>query len=216
MLRLVQIDLRQNAVWLMPFFVLLAISEFAVSYPGRFGICFAAGFQFGFFMVLVYFVRGAYYRSDMLYLTLPINRIDFVSAKYVTAAILFFGPPIYGLVFWDLLGFFLAGQRLSSHQVDNGYALAHSMLARLAGSWIALAVILPIVLRWGSLLRITVMWILLAIVTSGNVYYFLRYSTTHAARFGMDGWILIVVLVLLTIGLLSFKLSAWLFQHKEV
>jgi hypothetical protein len=72
-----------------------------------------------------------------------------------------------------------------------------------------------VVLRWGTLMRIVAMWMLLLIYVGAMRTYFLKLSAVSSAYFGVIGWILIVVLALLAIGLLSFRLSLWLVRHKE-
>lgn len=215
MLRLVKANLRFNAAWLTGITILLVLWQFAVSHPRRFGPGFSAGFSIGFLMSLMYFIRDAYYKAEVLYRALPVDRRDLVSAKYATSAILFFGPPLYGLVFWDLLIFFVSGHHSSGFQLDVGYTVGHSLIARMVLWWLVLSAFLPIALRWGSLSRVATLWILLAIISPVYLHSVLVVSRAGSMRFSMNVWILIVIFTMLTIGLLSFELSVWLCRHKE-
>ena len=215
MLRLVKVDLRFNAAWLTGITILLVLWQFAVSHPRKFGPGFSAGFSIGFLMSLTYFIRDAYYKAEVLYRALPVGRTDVVSAKYVTSAILFFGPPLYGLVFWDLLMFIVSGHHSSDFQLDLGYTFEHSLIARMVLWWLVLSAFLPIALRWGSLLRVATLWTLLSVISPVYLHSVLVVSRAGSMRFSMNTWILIVIFSMLTIGLFSFELSVWLCRRKE-
>ncbi len=213
-LRLVKTELRVNAVRLIWAFAGITFWQFAMFYPGHFGNCLSIGFQFGLLMPLVVFISGPYYKSDLLYRTMPISFLELISTKYLVVSLLFFGPVMQGLVL-DLLGLLFARHESWVFQIDSGYTVSDYLIAGATASWIAFNAILPVVLRWGTLMRIVAMWMLLLIYVGAMRTYFLKLSAVSSAYFGVIGWILIVVLALLAIGLLSFRLSLWLVRHKE-
>jgi hypothetical protein len=214
MLRLVKADLRFNAVRLMWAFAAITFGMFVRFYPGHFGSSVSIGFQFGLLMPVVVFIAGPYYKSDLLYRTMPINFLELISAKYLIVFLLLFGPIVEGIVF-DLLGLLFTDHGSWVFQIDRGYTLGDYLIAGAAASCVAFSAILPVILRWGSLMRVIAMWVLLFVYVGVARTYFLTLSAVGSAFFGTFGWVLIVVLALLTIGVLSFRISLWLVRHKE-
>jgi len=229
MRRLVANDFKLNAVlfsWLFVisnlYYLLLArIHMLGRGYtPG--GV--AVGIAFTSVMVLALFLREDQNKGQIIYRSLPLSHAKIVSARYISVFLIAMANVAYGVSI-QLINLRLGpwvmryGGRVVrdvSIQMDAGYALEHSLIARALALTVVISVAVPLIIRYGSLWRILIGYLVLMFVWSIGVSRLLRLSLYTGFFLGLSRWMFFAIVSMCIMLSISYKLSVWLYGRREL
>lgn len=222
MLRLIENDLRMNAMWLFSIFVLLnldlaVLARFQILVYGLRGI--QVGFAFILPMALPIFLREESYKGQVVYRSIPVSRWKLVSARYLSVCLLATASVVYGWFYQNLIERFGPSVRhlyRGYRHMDAGYLLEHSLIARILGFCIVLSIAIPLIIRYGTVWRILIGFVVLLLTRSKGIDYLLGFSLHNAFFLGLSRWTFFVVVLLLAVVSGSFWLSVWLYNQRDL
>lgn len=220
MLRLIRNDLRLNATILLLVFILLNVALiWSLSwrlYPHRF-LTLRAGFNWSIVLSLIVYLRDVYYKGQLLNRSLPIPIPIIVLSRYFSVVLLALIAIFYGWTFQAVL------ETLTPHlsrtylagQMEAGYALEHSVIARVLGLSILFSVVTPLVFRYGKFWPIVVGFFAVQVVWGTFIDGLLAFSLSATIFLGSSRWMFFASLMALAFLALSVKASVWLYARKE-
>ena len=215
MLRLIKNDFRLNAVWLLLFCVLLMLMEVTPWVGDRRAFSgLLRGVGMANLMIVALLARESYYGGYVLHRTLPIEVHATVAGKYVTIGLLVLAFASLGQLFQEMVGL-VTHSPFAHYQIDIGYPVDHSLIVRVVGWWMLLAILLPLIFRYGTALRIAIGYVVIGTLYAIAVFPLLNVSVSGARILGMKGWILFIEVMFVVISVLSFKMSVGVLQRKE-
>jgi hypothetical protein len=177
-----------------------------------------AGSFFALVMVLVVFLREEYSKGQVVYRSLPVSGLHIVLARYASVCLIIIACMLYGHLFQYTI--FRFSPRPTRHvlteQIDAGYALEHSLIARgLAISSIA-AVAMPLVVRFPMFWGILGGYIACLFIWSRLIERLLAYSLHTTFFLGLSRWTFFAVVFMIAINVLSLRLSVWLYGQRDL
>ena len=229
MRRLIANDIRLNAVlffWLFVisnlYYLLLArMHALGRMYaPGGVGV----GIAFTSVMVLALFLREDQNKGHVMYRSLPLSHAKIVTARYISILLIGLANIAYGVAIQSINS--RVGPWVQRHgvrfvqdlsvQLDAGYALEHSLLARALVVTIMISVAVPLIIRYGSLWRTLIGYLVLMFVWATGVKYLLRFSLYSGFFLGLSRWTFLAVISMCILLALSCRLSVWLYGRREL
>jgi hypothetical protein len=222
MLRLIENDLRLNAIWLFSIFVIMnldlaVLAHFHLLRYGLRGV--QVGFAFILPITLPIFLREESYIGQVIYRSIPVSRWKLVLSRYLTVCLLAMACVVYGWFYQSVIDHFDPSMRriLGLYRVmDPGYLVEHSLIARTFEYSIIFAVAIPLMIRFGSVWRIVIGFIALWFFRSTVVDYLLDYSLHSAFFLGLSRWMFFAVLILIAIASISIWVSTWLYSKRDL
>jgi hypothetical protein len=221
MLRLLYNDIRLNVVWFFWVFLLLNLDlSLRASMNLYFNPYSGIKVAFSYVMVLplVLFLREEYWKTRVVDRSLPVSASRFVITRYLSVCLLGLLPVLYGWLyqgFIEILGpHSLIPYRLQ--HMEAGYGLEHSLIARSLGFSIALAIAMPLVIRFGSVWKILIGFVCLRIVWSRIIDYLLGYSLHTTFFLGWSRWVFFASVFIIAILSISARLSVWLYEQRDL
>jgi len=221
MLRLVYNDIRLNAVWFFWVFLLLNLDLVLRAsmhlYPSHYGSLQVA-FSYAMILPLVLFARESYWKTQVVTRSLPVSPSKFVVTRYLTICLLSLLPAFYGWLYQVLieaLGPHI-GHFYRAQQMEAGYSIEHSLIARAIGLSVALSIVMPLVIRYGSVWTILVGFVLLRIAWSTFIDLLLDYSLHTSLFLGFARWVFFVTVFIVIILSLSVRVSIWLYGKRDL
>jgi hypothetical protein len=228
MSRLIANDFRLNAVLFFALFVIsnllyLLLARMDVlggTYaPGGVGV----GLAMTSVMVLALFLREDQNKGQIMYRSLPLSHTKIVSARYISVFLIGTANIAYGAAVQSInarLGPWVRGYggrivHNVSVQLDGGYALEHSLIARALAVTIVISLAVPLIIRYGSLWRILLGYLILMFVWSIGVNHLLRVSLNTTIFLGLSRWMFFAAVFTLSILSFSYRLSIWLYGRRE-
>jgi hypothetical protein len=229
MRRLIANDFRLNAVLFFALFVisnllyllLARIHALGETYaPGGVGV----GLAMTSVMVLALFLREDQNKGQIIYRSLPLSHAKIVSARYISIFLIGTANIAYGVAMQSInsrLGPWVRrfGSRFVqtlSVQLDGGYALEHSLIARALAVIIVISVAVPLIIRYGSLWKILLGYLVLMLVWSTGVNHLLRFSLYTGFFLGLSRWTFFAIVSMCIMLSISYKLSVWLYGRREL
>jgi len=229
MRRLIANDFRMNAILFFALFVisnlyyllLARVNMLRWGYsPGIIGV----GLAFSSIMVLALFLREDQNKGQIIYRSLPLSHTKIVSARYISILLIGTANIAYGLAVqyinlrlgpWVLR---IGGRILRNVtvQMDAGYALEHSLLARAMAVTIILSLAVPLIIRYGSLWRILLGYLVLMFVWATGVKHLLRFSLYTGFFLGLSRWAFFAVVLMGIVLSISWRFSVWLYGRREL
>ncbi|MGA3246335.1 MAG: ABC-2 transporter permease [Bacteroidota bacterium] len=229
MRRLIANDFRLNAVlfsWLFVisnlYYLLLARIHMLGRGYAQGGV--AVGIAFTSLMVLALFLREDQNKGQIIYRSLPLSHAKIVSARYISVFLIAMANVAYGVSI-QLINLRLGpwvmryGGRVVrdvSIQMDAGYALEHSLIARALALTVVISVAVPLIIRYGSLWRILIGYLVLMFVWSIGVSRLLRLSLYTGFFLGLSRWMFFAIVSMCIMLSISYKLSVWLYGRREL
>lgn len=227
--RLVANDFRLNAVL---FFALFVISNFLYLFLARahlLGKTYASGglgvgLAVTSVMVVALFLREDQNKGQIIYRSLPLSHAKIVSARYFSVLLVGIANIAYGVAVQAINARLspwvgrLGGRiiRDMSFQMDSGYALEHSLIARALAVTIVVSLAIPLIIRYGSLWRILLGYLIVILVWSTGVDHLLRFSLHTSFFLGLSRWMFFATVFMCITLALSYKLSVWLYGRREL
>ncbi|HTY38503.1 MAG TPA: ABC-2 transporter permease [Bacteroidota bacterium] len=228
MLRLAANELKLNALFLFTVFVtscivylFLARIRLFTGY-GMGGIQLGVGFSS--VMVLGLLLREESSKAQTIYRSLPLDQASVVSAKLFVIILLLIANVAFGYslqVINAYVGPWVPHQfrRWSIQhlfgQIEAGYALEHSLIARAIVMTIIVSLALPLIIRFGSVSRLLICYLVIILVWGLGVNQFLRVSLYSAFFLGLSRWIFLVSVLMLIALAVSWRISVWLYGRRE-
>ena len=210
MLRLVFNDIRLNAAWFLWIFIFLNSSIILgfvrYTYP-HYYMSIEAGISFATLMPLVLFTREEYYKGQYICRSIPVGRVKQVLARYVSVLFLGIAPALYGWLYQVVI------EQLGPHgslayyaqQMESGYATEHSMIARGLALSMVVAVAVPLIIRFGSPLKIIIAYVISLFVWGSVVDLLLKISLHLGMFLGLSRWMFFASVL----SIASLGISAW-------
>jgi hypothetical protein len=229
MLRLVVNDFRLNAVlffWLfvisnLLYLLLARINQLGGPYaPGGFGV----GLAMTSVMVLALFLREDQSKGQIMYRSLPLSHKTVVSARYLSVLLIGAANIAYGMAVQSInlrLGpwvrrFGGSMVRDLSVQLDSGYSLEHSLIARALIATIVIALAIPLIIRYGSLWSILSGYLIIILGWAWSVNRLLRFSLYTGFFLGLERWTFFAVVLMFITLSISWRLSVWLYGKRDL
>jgi hypothetical protein len=175
-------------------------------------------------MVLALFLREDQNKGQIIYRSLPLSHAKIVSARYISVFLIAMANVAYGVSI-QLINLRLGpwvmryGGRVVrdvSIQMDAGYALEHSLIARALALTVVISVAVPLIIRYGSLWRILIGYLVLMFVWSIGVSRLLRLSLYTGFFLGLSRWMFFAIVSMCIMLSISYKLSVWLYGRREL
>ncbi|HCA81592.1 MAG TPA: hypothetical protein DEP53_17830 [Bacteroidetes bacterium] len=219
MLRLIRNDIRSNATYLLLVFMIMNLALVSslswYHYPHRYHSL-QAGFGWAIIMVLIVYLRDAYYQGQLLNRSLPIPVPTIVLARYVTVILLTSMTILYGWLYQALLETFVPHLSRSylAAQMESGYAVELSVIARVLGLCILFSVVTPLVFRYGTFWRIVVGFFAVEVVYGRFIDQLLALSLRATFFFGLSRWLFFASLIALASLAISARISVWLYDRR--
>jgi hypothetical protein len=230
MRRLIANDLKMNASLLFAVFV---ISNVVYLFMARLhmlrSMYTVGGVQMGLavtsVMVLALFLREELSKGQVIYRSLPLDHSKIILAKYVTVILIglanlaygisievintYIGPWMHGRIrYWAIRGLFA--------QLDTGYAMQYSVFARAIAVTIVVSISFPLMIRFGSIWRILIGYVIVMLLWSKAIDRLLHFSLYTSFSIGLSRWIFFsVALMMISLGI-SYRLSVWLYGRREL
>jgi hypothetical protein len=229
MCRLIVNDFRFNAVLFFTLFVISNLYYLLLARmhmlgwgyrPGGIGVALA----FTSVMVLALFLREVQNKGQIIYRSLPLSHAKIVSARYLSILLIGFLNIAYGVAVQSInsrLGPWvlrIGGRivRAVSVQLDAGYALEHSLIARAIAATIVISLAVPLIIRYGSLWSILLGYLIFMFVWSTGVNHLLRLSLHTGFFLGLSRWMFFAVVIMCITLSISWRLSVWLYGRREL
>lgn len=176
-------------------------------------------------MILGLFLREEQGKGQIIYRSLPLRHSTVVAAMYLLVIIVLLLNMAYGLSIqlinahigpWVPASLqYHALDRLFS-QFDAGYAVEHSILARALAFTTVISVSIPLIIRYGSMWRILLGYLVVILLWDKGVDQLLRSSLNTGFFLGLSRWVAFAT-VLMMIGLgFSWRLSVWLYGRRDL
>ena len=220
MLRLLYNDIRLNAVWFFWVFLLLnleiILTTMMFTYPRRYGSL-SVGLSFAMSFPLVLILREEYWKGHIVNRSLPVTASRLVTARYLSVYLLGLASAFYGWSYQGFIEFVGPHASLSYYaaQMEAGYAIEHSLIARSLGLCLTLALAFPLVLRFGSVWRIIIGYVGLRVIWGKLTDYLLGLSLHATIFLGLSRWVFFVTVFIIAIIAMSVRCSIWLYRQRE-
>ena len=219
MLRFVVNDVRLNTAWLFFIFVLLnfriagSMALYVNHYDGLNG-----GISFAMLMPLIVLLREEYYRGDNVLHSLPLRKDRLIYAKYISIILLGIAPAVYGWSYQQLIEYLGPHGSLRYHaqQLEAGYSVEHSLIARAIGCSLLLAMGMPLIVKFGSFWRVLIAFIALQFVWGKMIDHLLDLSLRTSWFLGMSRWVFFVSIFIIAILSISARFSIWLSSQRDL
>lgn len=228
MLRIVASQLKLNALTLFTLFVMSNVAYlFIARLHGLLGYG-PGGIQVGMatasIMIVALFVRHQQTGGEIVYRSLPLRHSTIASAMFLLVFTIMLANLAYGFSL-QLINVHIGPwvpERFRSNAIyllfshfDSGYAVEHSMLARAIAFTLVTSVSIPLIIRYGTMWRILLGYLIVVLAWSKAVNYLLHFSLYTSFFLGLSRWMAFAI-VLMMIGLgLSWRLSVWLYARRE-
>jgi hypothetical protein len=223
-LRLMINDLKLNAVLMFSAFLVFTLVEVAL---GRLAILFSygiGGIQLGLMsasvMVLAVFLREAQSGHQVIYRSLPISTIKLISARYFLVLLLVVVNVLFGFFFQRIVRSedALMPLRLFFNVPlhDLFYGFVQNLIARMLALSLTIAVMIPLIVRYGTWSRLLVGYLILLVAWPRIVDGLLPFSDRETLYFGLSKWLLLACAFTIASLGVSIQISAWLYRKKEV
>jgi hypothetical protein len=226
MLRLLVNDFRLNAVFVFWAFFLFNVHLVLMAALGLLGKYAVVGVQsaatvIASAMVVAVFLREEQNKGQILIRSLPISHGKVVCARYLSICLLVIGSMLYGIFYWAVVGSSIHNTYLALHfrflLEDPSSTIAHSLIARALAISTAVAIAVPLIVRYGTFWRILIMYAVLMIAWSAAIVHLVSWSSVAADFFGSPtAWLLVSVVFIITILAASIRLSTWLYGRKDL
>jgi hypothetical protein len=229
MRRLVANDFRLNAVLFFTLFVISNLYYLLLARMHMLGRTYApggvgVGIAFASVMVLALFLREDQNTGQIMYRSLPLSHAKIVSARYISILLIGLANITYGVAVQSI------NSRLSpwvlrfggrivqdlNVQLDGGYALEHSLIARALAVTIVISLAVPLTIRYGSLWRTLVGYVIFMFVWTTGVKHLLRFSLYTGFFLGLSRWTFFTLVSMGIMLLISYRLSVWLYGRREL
>ncbi len=220
MLRLVRNEFRMNASLLCLVFMLmnlgLIVRATSVPFPVRYSAL-RIGFAYAMAMPLIVLLREAYYKGHVLARSMPLSAFNYVLARYSSLVLLGLVTIAYGWLYQVSLESTVPhlSRAYLAHQMEPGYAVEHSLIARGLGFSILLAVAAPLAIRFGTFWRIIIGYFAVQIVWGRFIDFLLAFSLKSMFFLGMSRWVFFASLIAVASLSISISVSVWLYGRRE-
>lgn len=222
MARLILNDLKLHGVWLLAVFFFFNMDLVAFGSLERYRYVRLVGAQAGFFfasvMVLIIFLREEFHKGQIGYRSLPISHLTIVSARYASIALIACACMLYGHLFQQIILFYAAPitRHIVTYQIDAGYALEHSIIARGFAVTSIAALSIPLILRFSAFWGILIGYFAFLFIWSRLIDRLLDYSLHTSFFLGLSRWSFFAVVIIFAINLLAFRISVWLYGRRDL
>jgi hypothetical protein len=223
MARLILNDIRLNALGFMVVFLLFNLfldflsARMILQYSRTVGA--GAGLYFASVMVLYMFLREELNKGQLMYRSLPLSHAIIVTARYLSILIIALACIGYGLLFQQvMLGLAPAHHswRLTV-QMDPGYALEHSLIARGFSVSFIMAAAIPLLTRFSiPITGILAGYVASLFVWSRLVDHLMDYSLHTSFFLGLSRWSCFAMVSIVVINVIAIKLSIWLYGKRQL
>ncbi|MCX6145173.1 MAG: ABC-2 transporter permease [Ignavibacteriales bacterium] len=223
MLRLIINDFKLNAVlllWTLAIYILVEVALGHLAMLANYGI---GGIQLGLMsasvMVLAVFLREVQNAHQVVYRSLPISHVKVMSARYLFVLLLVMANVLYGFFSQRIVGSDEALGPLAFTAVRLGdlyYGFAQNLIARALALSLTIAVVIPLIVRHGTLWRILIGYLILVIAWPRIVDCLLPFSDHETLYFGLSNWLLLAGVFIIASMAVSVQISARLYSKKEV
>lgn len=227
MLRIVASQLKLNALTL---FTLFVVSNVAYLFRARLGFlgygagALHVGIGTAAVMIVALLLRHQQIKGDMIYRSLPLRHSSVVSAMFVLVFTILITNLAYGFSV-EVINLHIAPwlpERIRSWRIqhlfevfDSGYAVEHSMLARALAFTIVTSVSIPLIIRYGTMWRMLLGFLIVVFAWAKAVNYLLHFSLYTSFSLGLSRWTFFaIVLMMMSLGL-SWRISVWLYGRRE-
>jgi hypothetical protein len=220
MLKLIRNDVTLNAFMLVLVFMLMNLG-LVLSVTGRQFLHRFAGLHVGFGYAIVFplvvFLREAYYEGQILSRSLPLPPLHVVLAKYCSFSLLAVPAIGYGWLYQALLESVVGhmSKIYLAQQMEAGYAVEHSLLARGLGLVTLLSVAVPLIIRFGTFWRIVMGFFVVQVIWSSFIDILLALSLKSMFFFGMPRCVFFASLIAIALLATSVRVSVWLYGQRE-
>ena len=222
MARLILNDFRLNSLWLLVVFLfynidldlLVSLSGFRYRiFPGPY-----AGFFFASVMILVLLMREEYNKGQVIYRSLPLSNLKIVSARYASICLIILACMLYGYLFQHVIIRFSPQitRHVVTEQMDAGYALEHSLIARAIAVTTILAIAIPLIMRFSMFWGMLVGYLACLFVWPRLIDHLLEYSLHTSFFLGLSRWMFFSMVSMVVALGLSVRLSVWLYGQRDL
>lgn len=220
MARLILNDVRLNAVWLLGVFVFFNLDLDFLSAFMRLSYHRLTGAEVGFFfasvMVLIVFLREEYNKGQIIYRSLPLSPAKIVTARYLSILLIALACMTYGLLFQQIIIRFSPSPFWHlTDQMDAGYALEHSLIARGFAISVIFGIAMPLMMRFSMFWGILAGYLACLFIWSRLVDRLMSYSLHTTFFLGLSRWSFFAVVLMIAINAIAFRLSVWLYGQRQ-
>jgi hypothetical protein len=229
MLRIVASQLKLNALLLFTLFIgSNLIYLFQARMGGLYGIhsgVIQVSIVTASLMLVAMFVRHQQIKGDVIFRSLPLRPSTVVLAMFVLAFTIMLTNLAYGLSV-QLINTHIGPwvpERFRSwsihhlfSQFDAGYAVEHSWLARAFAFTFVTSVSLPLIIRYGTMTKILVGYLIVLLTWTRVINYLLHFSLYTSFFLGLSRWMFFAILIMITILAVSFWLSLRLYRARDL
>jgi hypothetical protein len=223
MTRLVLNDIRLNALgFLVVFFMFNLFLDFlSARMMLQYRYVAAAGLYFASVMVLYVFLREEHNKGQTIYRSLPLAHVKIVMARYLSIFLIALACIVYGLLFRLVILSLSPTQQPHgwwlSDQLDPGYALVNSLIARGLAVSLILGVAMPLLMRFSiPIIGILAGYLASLIIWSRLVNHLMDYSIRTAFSIGLSRWSFFAVVFIVVVNVMAIRLSVWLYGQRQL
>jgi hypothetical protein len=176
-------------------------------------------------MILALFLREEQGKAQVLYRSLPISHSKIVSAMYALVIFVFLANLSYGFSLQLInayLGPWIPNPQRSEiihrffAQFNDGFAIEHTILSYAIALSIITSVSMPLIVRYGSIWRILMGFLVFMWTWSTAVDRLLRFSLNTSLFLGRSRWLFIATTMMLISLTLSWRLSVYLYGQRDL
>jgi hypothetical protein len=176
-------------------------------------------------MILGLFLREEQGKCQVMYRSLPLRHSTIVSAMYFLVVIVMLANLAYALSLefinahigpWmpERFRHYIVSRLFD--QFESGYAAEHSLLVRALAITIVTSISIPLIVRYGSMWRILLGYMVVIMLWGRVVDHLLRLSLNTGFFLGLSRWIAFaIVLMMISLGL-SWRISVWLYGQRDL
>jgi hypothetical protein len=230
MLRLIVNDLKMNATLL---FVVFVLSNVVYLFMARLHLLrsmyspggVSVGLAVTSVMVLALFLREELSRGQVIFRSLPLHHSKIILAKYALVILIGLANLAYGIsieVINTYVGPWMHGRsrdwaiRWLFAQLDTGYAMQYSVLARAIAVTIVVSISIPLIIRFGNIWGILLGYLILMLLWSKGIDRLLHFSLYSSFEIGLSRLTFFAVgLMMISVGI-SYRLSVWLYGRRDL
>jgi hypothetical protein len=139
-----------------------------------------------------------------------------VAARYLSITLIAVACMAYGLFFQQIiLRFHTLPLRSFTDQMDAGYAIEHSLIARGIALSVILGIAMPLIARFSMFWGILIGYLVCLFTWSRLIDWLMAYSLHTSFFLGLSRWSFFSVVILVAINAIAFRLSVWLYGQRQ-
>jgi hypothetical protein len=181
--------------------------------------CAEAGLQFASIMILYVFLREELNKGQLTFRSLPLSHVKIVGARYVSIFFITLAFIMYGILFQQTILWLSPLHHFYQffNQMDPGYAVEHSLIARGLATSLILCVAVPLLMRFSiPITGILAGYVASLYVWSRLVDHFMHYSLYISFFLGLSRWSGFAVVSIIVVNVIAIRLSIWLYGQKQL